>query len=157
MYRIDVHARLLILRKKSPLYGLISVCTFIYFEKKFPPARLFHPACLLVLVCSKFHSTHDPEQSIPQHYQSNPKAILRYSKVSQSIHTNSNKRAGWNRRAGGNFFSKSINVQTKIRPCRGDFFPKINKRACTSIRYTRVLTLNFTLSLAIEIYTKGLN
>ena len=49
-----------------------------------------------------------------------------------------NKRAGWNKRAGGNFFSKPINVQTKIRPCRGDFCLKINKRACTSIRYTRV-------------------
>ena len=48
--RIDVHARLLILRKKSPLHGLIWVCTFIDFEKKFPPARLFHPARLLVLV-----------------------------------------------------------------------------------------------------------
>ena len=43
-------ARLLILRKKSPLHGLILVCTFIDFEKKFPPARLFHPARLLVLV-----------------------------------------------------------------------------------------------------------
>ena len=38
--RIDVHARLLILWKKSPLYGLIWVCTFIDFEKKIPPARL---------------------------------------------------------------------------------------------------------------------
>ena len=36
------------------------------------------------------------------------------------------------------FFSKSINVQTKIRPCRGEFFLRINKRACTSIRYTSV-------------------
>ena len=44
-------------------------------------------------------------------------------------HTNTNKRAGWNKRAGRNFFSKSINVQTKIRPCRGKFFLKINKRA----------------------------
>ena len=44
VYRIDVHARLLILRKKIPLHGLILVCTFIDFEKKFPPARLFHPA-----------------------------------------------------------------------------------------------------------------
>ena len=43
-----------------------------------------------------------------------------------------------NRRAGGNFFSKSINVRTQIRPCRGDFLLKINKRACTSIRHTRV-------------------
>ena len=50
VYRIDVNARLLILRKKSPLHGLISVCTFIVFEKKFPPARLFHPARLLALV-----------------------------------------------------------------------------------------------------------
>ena len=53
VYRIDVHARLLILRKNSPLHGLILVCTFIDFEKKFPPARLFHPAHLLILVCSK--------------------------------------------------------------------------------------------------------
>ena len=44
-------------KKKSPLYGLILVCKFIDFKKKFPPARLFHPARLLVLVCSKFHST----------------------------------------------------------------------------------------------------
>ena len=50
VYRIDVYARLLILRKKFPLYGLILVCTFIDFEEKFPPARLFHPAHLLVLV-----------------------------------------------------------------------------------------------------------
>ena len=32
------------------------------------------------------------------------------------------KRAGQNRRTGGKIFSKSINVQTKIRPCRGEFF-----------------------------------
>ena len=56
VYRIDVHARLLILRKKSPLHGLILVCTFIVFEKKFPSARLFHPARLVILVCSKFLS-----------------------------------------------------------------------------------------------------
>ena len=47
----------------------------------------------------------------------------------------------------GNFFSKSINVQTKIRPCRGEFFLKINKRACTSIRYTRVLVYFLTFVL----------
>ena len=52
-----------------------------------------------------------------------------------------NKRAGWNRRAGENFFSKSINVQTKIRPCRGEFFLKINKRAITSIQHNRVIDL----------------
>ena len=39
--RIEVHARLSILRRKSPLHGLIWVCMFIDFEKKFPPARLF--------------------------------------------------------------------------------------------------------------------
>ena len=50
-----------------------------------------------------------------------------------------NKRAGWNTRAGGKVFSKSINVQTKIRPYRVDFLLKINKRSCTSIRYTRVV------------------
>ena len=47
VYRIDVHARLLILREKSPLHGLILVCTFIDFEKIFPPARLFCPARLM--------------------------------------------------------------------------------------------------------------
>jgi hypothetical protein len=62
--------------------------------------------------------------------------------VSEFSLSNTNKRAGWNRCAGGNFFSKPINVQTKIRPCRGDFFLKINKRACTSIRYTRVVPKN---------------
>ena len=36
VYRIDVHARLLILRKKFPLHGLIWPCTFIVFEKKIP-------------------------------------------------------------------------------------------------------------------------
>ena len=36
VYRIDVHARLLILRKNSPLHGLILFCTFIVYEKKFP-------------------------------------------------------------------------------------------------------------------------
>ena len=75
---------------------------------------------------------------------------------------NTNTHAGWNKRTGGIFFSKTINVQAKIRPCRGDFFLKINKRAgqipiqmqenkraggffsqinkraCTSIRHTRV-------------------
>ena len=49
-----------------------------------------------------------------------------------------NKRADQNIRAGGIFFSKSINVQTQIRPCRRELLFKINKRACTSIRYTRV-------------------
>ena len=29
-------------------------------------------------------------------------------------------------------------MQTQIWPCRGEFFLKINKRACTSIRHTRV-------------------
>ena len=109
VYRIDVHAHLLILRKKSPLHSLIWVCTFIDFEKKFPPARLFHPARLLL--CSKFHSTHDPEQSIPKHCQSNPKAILKYSKVSQSIH-----------------ISMPINVQDGIYVQGGTFSQK-NKRA----------------------------
>ena len=54
VYRIDVHARLLILRKNSPLHGLILVCTFIDFEKKFFPARLFHPARLLLLAYGYF-------------------------------------------------------------------------------------------------------
>ena len=40
-------AHLLILRKNSPLHGLILVCTFINFEKKILPARLFWPARLM--------------------------------------------------------------------------------------------------------------
>ena len=35
--------------KKSPLHGLILVCTFIDFEKIFTPARLFCPARLMFL------------------------------------------------------------------------------------------------------------
>ena len=64
--------------------------------------------------------------------------VLTEIKVQVEKFLKNNKRAGQNRRAGGKIFSKSINVQTKIRPCRGEFFLKINKRACTSIRYTRV-------------------
>ena len=40
-----------------------------------------------------------------------------------------NRRAVRNKRAGGKIVSKSINVQTIIRPCRGNFFLKISKRA----------------------------
>ena len=83
--RIDVHARLLILRKKSPLYGLILVCTFIDFEKKFPPARLFHPARLLVFVCLRFHSIFDPVQSCPNYSLALPNQSLNNPKQGQSI------------------------------------------------------------------------
>ena len=40
-----------------------------------------------------------------------------------------NRRVGRNKRAGGKILKKTLNVQTKIRPCRGEFFLKINKRA----------------------------
>ena len=40
-----------------------------------------------------------------------------------------NRRIGPNKRAGGKILKKTLNVQTQIRPCRGDFFLKINKRA----------------------------
>ena len=46
VYRIEVHARLLILRKKSPLHGPILVCTFIVFEKKIP-LHVYFPAFVL--------------------------------------------------------------------------------------------------------------
>ena len=36
VYQIDMHTRLLILRKNIPLHGLILVYTFIDLEKKFP-------------------------------------------------------------------------------------------------------------------------
>ena len=44
VYRIDVHARLLILRKHSPTltpHNLILVCPFIDCEETFPPARSY--------------------------------------------------------------------------------------------------------------------
>ena len=65
--------------------------------------------------------------------------MLPAKKVTIMKKVETNKRAGWNKRAGRKVFSKLINVQTKIRPYRVDFFLKINKRACTTIRYTRVL------------------
>ena len=47
VYQIDVHARLLILRKKFSLHGLILVCMIIVFEKKIP-LHVYFPAFLLV-------------------------------------------------------------------------------------------------------------
>ena len=95
--RIDVHAYLLILRKKSSLHGLILVYTFINFEKKFPPAHLFHPARLLLMVDKKFfsyiyvhgwkgslnlievfQSIPKVSQSIPKHFQSIAKALPKH-------------------------------------------------------------------------------
>ena len=40
-----------------------------------------------------------------------------------------NRRVGQNKRAGGKILKKTLNVQTQIRPCRGNFFLKIDKRA----------------------------
>ena len=51
-----------------------------------------------------------------------------------------------NKRAGGFFFSKTINVQTQIRLCREEFFLKINKRACMSIWHSRVCRLQLRLA-----------
>ena len=82
-------------------------------------------------------NTMDNEKSVKKRIYN--KRLYAYTCAYSSV---PNRRAGRNKRAGGIFFSKSINVQTKIRPCRVDFFLKINKRACTSIRYTRVLLNN---------------
>ena len=49
------------------------------------------------------------------------------------------KHAGWNKRADWNFPQKTINVQDLIRACRVIKKFEINKRACTFIRYSRVL------------------
>ena len=51
------------------------------------------------------------------------------SKILHKYSSVPNRRAVQNKRAGGKIVSKSINVQTKMRPCRGEFFLKINKRA----------------------------
>ena len=67
VYRIVVHARLLILRKKSTLHGLIWVCTFIYFKKNFLPARLFHPTRLLnfsIFHCCNFFAGKTEQQMV---------------------------------------------------------------------------------------------
>ena len=74
-------------------------------------------------------------------YKSHLLLCVACKKVTIMKKVETNKRAGWNKRAGRKVFSKLINVQTKIRPYRVDFFLKINKRACTSIRYTRVPNL----------------
>ena len=89
-----------------------------------------------------------------------PNTVLELGTVLEKFLKNI-KRAGQNRRAGGKFFSKSINVQTQIRPYRGNFFLKINKRACTSIWHTRVLTFLFKLNLTwhralfVETYSRN--
>ena len=51
-----------------------------------------------------------------------------------------NKRAGWNIRAGGNFFLKINKHANQNKTVQGGIFSQNNKRACTSIRYTRVHT-----------------
>ena len=63
-----------------------------------------------------------------------------------------------NKHAGGFFFSKTINVQTEIRPCRGGFFLKINERACTFIRQTRVgeFEIDFQSINSIYFFTQTL-
>ena len=60
VYPIEVHARLLILRKKSTLHGLILVCTFIDFEKTFPPARLLVST---IFHCCNFFASETEQQS----------------------------------------------------------------------------------------------
>ena len=57
-------------------------------------------------------------------YRSFLTIYILYIKLKNFLSTNTNKRAGWNRRAGGNFFPKLINVQTKMG---GFFFSKLIK------------------------------
>ena len=83
VYRIDVHARLLILSKKSPLHGLILVCTFIDFEKKFP----LHVYSILHVYWYWYVQNFTLLMIQNKVFQSIAKAILMFSKVSQSIHT----------------------------------------------------------------------
>ena len=47
--------------------------------------------------------------------------------------------AGWNKFAGWKLSSKLINVQDLIRVCRVENDIEISKRACTFIRYSRVV------------------
>ena len=50
-----------------------------------------------------------------------------------------NKRTGFNKRTGLKICQKLINEQDLIRGDRTEFFQKINKRTCSSIKYSRVL------------------
>ena len=47
---------------------------------------------------------------------------------------------------------KLINVQDLIRPYRGHFFQKINCRACTAIRYSRVIVKSMTVQVRVNLW-----
>jgi hypothetical protein len=55
-------------------------------------------------------------KALLKHYQTTPKQgrIARKEVCLIFEHGNTNKRAGWNRRAGGIFFSKLINVHARL-------------------------------------------
>ena len=65
--------------KKSTLHGLILVCTFIDFEKKFPPARLLCPtrlmffknfsSCTFIPSCTSIRYTRVQYIYVQQNYQ----------------------------------------------------------------------------------------
>ena len=150
VYRIDVHARLLILRKKSPLHGFILVCTFIDFEKKFPPCTSF-PSCTFIgnwHVCMNIH-----------HAKSNLKYVLdkhlviKYKKLSF-------EGVGWDQVSKNGLIQSLTLFSRNFSPCTFiDFpesFPPVRLFCparliflknfptctfipyCTSIRYTRL-------------------
>ena len=45
-----------------------------------------------------------------------------YILIQNSEHTNTNKRAGWNKRAGGNFFLKINKCADQNKAVQGGFF-----------------------------------
>ena len=66
---IDVHARLLILRKNSPLHSLILVCTFIDFDKALINKNAHE--IYLTFRLSEHTDTFDFIQTIPNMLNSN--------------------------------------------------------------------------------------
>ena len=62
------------------------------------------------------------------------------------------KRAGHNRRAGRKIFLKLINVQTKIRPGRGEFFLVFIKKYAKSL--LEITELNVTETAFSSVHSK---
>ena len=54
----------------------------------------------------------------------------------------------------GNFVSKSINVQTKIRPCRGNFFSKFTFESEKKAYFEKKLHFPYHLMLEFRKYAR---
>ena len=105
-------------RKISPCTSILS-CTFNVFQN--------FPTCTFISYCTSIRYTRVAENLWRTFWHSFLK-ILTIARFRIGVPVTLVYRIDVQYK-GGNFFSKSINVQTKIRPCRWKFFLKINKRA----------------------------